>query len=96
MRRTVRDPIDPHVATSVLDNGLRVVTVQLPHLHTCTLALYLRAGPRFETPAENGLSHMVEHMLFRGTTRHRSEMIRRTAEHPELARIVEPIASMDI
>jgi predicted Zn-dependent peptidase len=69
VRRIVRDPIDPHVETSVLDNGLRVVTVHLPHLHTCTLALYLRAGPRFETPAENGLSHMVEHMLFRGTTR---------------------------
>jgi predicted Zn-dependent peptidase len=64
--------VDPHVETSVLDNGLRLVTVQLPHLHTCTLALYLRAGPRFETPAENGLSHMVEHMLFRGTARHRS------------------------
>lgn len=67
-----RDPIDPHVETSVLDNGLRVVSVELPHLHTCTVALYLRAGPRFETPAENGLSHMVEHMLFRGTARHRS------------------------
>jgi predicted Zn-dependent peptidase len=66
------EQIDPHVETSVLDNGLRVVSVQLPHLHTCTLALYLRAGPRFETPAENGLSHMVEHMLFRGTARHRS------------------------
>jgi predicted Zn-dependent peptidase len=64
--------IDPHVETSVLENGLRVVTVHLPHLHTCTLALYLRNGPRFETPAENGLSHMVEHMLFRGTARHRS------------------------
>ncbi len=72
LRRSLRDPIDPHVETSVLDNGLRVVTVQLPHLHTCTLALYLRAGPRFERPAENGLSHMVEHMLFRGTARHRS------------------------
>jgi predicted Zn-dependent peptidase len=69
----VPDPrIDPHVETSVLDNGLRLVTVHLPHLHTETLALYLRTGPRFETPAENGLSHMVEHMLFRGTARHRS------------------------
>lgn len=63
--------IDPHVETAVLDNGLRVLTVHLPHVHTATLALYLRAGPRFETPAENGLSHMVEHMLFRGTARHR-------------------------
>jgi predicted Zn-dependent peptidase len=64
--------IDPRVGTSVLDNGLRVVTVERPHLHTATLALYLRTGPRFETPAENGLSHMVEHMLFRGTARHRT------------------------
>lgn len=67
-----REPIDPRVESSVLDNGLRVVTVQLPHLHTCTLALYLRAGPRFEAPSDNGLSHMVEHMLFRGTASHRS------------------------
>jgi predicted Zn-dependent peptidase len=63
--------IDPPVETSVLDDGLRVVTVPLPHLHTCALALYLRAGPRYETPGENGLSHMVEHMMFRGTARHR-------------------------
>jgi predicted Zn-dependent peptidase len=52
-RRAARG-IDPHVETSVLDNGLRVVRVQLPHLRTCTLAFYLRAGPRFERPAENG------------------------------------------
>jgi len=71
VRRGVRDPIDPRVGTSVLDNGLRVVTVQLPHLHTCTLAFCVKAGPRFETAAENGLSHLVEHMLFRGTARHR-------------------------
>jgi predicted Zn-dependent peptidase len=64
--------IDPQVDESVLGNGLRVVSVELPHLHTCALALYLHAGPRHETPAENGLSHMVEHMLFRGTARHRT------------------------
>jgi predicted Zn-dependent peptidase len=64
--------LDPGVETSTLDNGLRVVTVAREHLHSGTLALYLRAGPRFETPGENGLSHMVEHMLFRGTARHRS------------------------
>jgi predicted Zn-dependent peptidase len=64
--------LDPEAASSVLDNGLRVVTVALPHLHTCTLALYLHAGPRHEAPEENGLSHMVEHMLFRGTARHRT------------------------
>lgn len=45
---------------------------ELPHLHTATVALYVRVGCRFETPADNGLSHFVEHMLFRGTDRYKS------------------------
>lgn len=53
-----------------LENGLRVVVVELPHLHTATLVAYVKVGSRFETPADNGLSHFVEHMLFRGTARH--------------------------
>jgi predicted Zn-dependent peptidase len=56
--------------TAVLDNGLRAVAVELPHLHTATLVLYVKVGSRFEAPADNGLSHFVEHMLFRGTARH--------------------------
>ncbi len=54
----------------VLDNGLRVVTVELPHLHTCSLVMYARVGSRYESPADNGLSHFLEHMLFRGTETH--------------------------
>ena len=49
-----------------LPNGLRVLSIELPHLHTVSIALYVRTGPRFETPRTNGLSHFVEHMLFRG------------------------------
>jgi predicted Zn-dependent peptidase len=52
-----------------LRNGLRVVTVETPYLHTATLCLYVRAGSRYETPESNGLSHFVEHMLFRGSSR---------------------------
>jgi predicted Zn-dependent peptidase len=51
-----------------LANGLRVVTVETPYLHTATLCLYVRAGSRYETPESNGLSHFVEHMLFRGSS----------------------------
>lgn len=50
-----------------LENGLRVVTIELPHLHTATIAAYVKVGSRFESAAENGLSHFVEHMLYRGT-----------------------------
>ena len=53
-----------------LPNGLRVVTVEAPHLHSVALALYAKAGSRFETPANNGLSHFLEHMFFRGSARY--------------------------
>jgi predicted Zn-dependent peptidase len=57
------------VFRSRLPNGLRVVTIETPHLHTATLCLYVGAGSRYETPKSNGLSHFVEHMLFRGSSR---------------------------
>jgi predicted Zn-dependent peptidase len=55
-----------------LENGLRVITVELPHLHTATVILYAKVGSRFESPEESGLSHFVEHMLYRGTERYPS------------------------
>ena len=57
----------PHVQKSVLDNGLRVVTVELPHLHTGMVAAYVRAGSRHEDPQRNGVSHFLEHLFFRGS-----------------------------
>lgn len=58
--------MDP-VQKSVLPNGLRVVTVELPHLHTGMIAAYVRAGSRHEDPARNGVSHFLEHLFFRGS-----------------------------
>ena len=49
-----------------LANGLRVCIVEAPHLHGAAVALYVRAGSRYERVSNNGLSHFVEHMLFRG------------------------------
>ena len=57
---------DP-VHKSVLENGLRVVTVELPHLHTGMIAAYVRAGSRHEDAARNGVSHFLEHLFFRGS-----------------------------
>lgn len=50
----------------VLPNGLRVVTVEAPHLHAAVLACYVRSGSRHETPTTNGATHFLEHLLFRG------------------------------
>lgn len=55
-----------------LPNGLRVVTVGVPHLHGATIVVYAKVGSRYETPKDNGLSHFLEHMLFRGTAGHPS------------------------
>ena len=57
---------DP-VHKSVLANGLRVVTVELPHLHTGMIAAYVRAGSRHEEPSRNSVSHFLEHLFFRGS-----------------------------
>ena len=59
----MKDPVQK----SVLPNGLRVVTVELPHLHTGMIAAYVRAGSRHEDPTRNGVSHFLEHLFFRGS-----------------------------
>ncbi len=51
----------------VLDNGLRVLTVPAPGLHSAMVALYVRAGSRHEAPRVNGVSHFLEHLFFRGS-----------------------------
>ena len=50
-----------------LDNGLRVVCVEMPHLHSAELAVYLKVGARNDPKGKEGLSHFLEHILFRGT-----------------------------
>src|SRR5260370_25510469 len=52
---------------AVVPSGLRVVTVEAPHLHTAFISVYVRAGSRHEQPSNNGVSHFLEHMFFRGS-----------------------------
>ncbi len=58
---------DLHVVRHQLDNGLRIVCVPQPKLHAAAVTLHLRVGSRFEADVTNGLSHLLEHMLYRGT-----------------------------
>jgi predicted Zn-dependent peptidase len=55
--------------TTVLPNGLRVVTETMPHLATAAAGVWVGAGARNETAANNGVAHMLEHMAFKGTER---------------------------
>lgn len=51
---------------TVLDNGLTVVTVNMGHLHSAHISIFARVGSRHEKSENNGLSHFLEHMFFRG------------------------------
>ncbi|MBI3968707.1 MAG: insulinase family protein [Chloroflexi bacterium] len=52
---------------SVLPNGLRVLTANIPHARSVSVTIFLGTGARFETKELSGASHFVEHMLFKGT-----------------------------
>ena len=60
-------PSAPMVTT--LGNGLRVVTDSIPHVETVTCGLWVDVGARHEPANINGISHVLEHMAFKGTTR---------------------------
>jgi predicted Zn-dependent peptidase len=51
----------------VLDNGLRVVTERMPTLKSVTVGIWVNVGSRDEDSGEEGLSHFIEHMFFKGT-----------------------------
>ncbi|MGE3066991.1 MAG: M16 family metallopeptidase [Hyphomicrobiaceae bacterium] len=54
---------------TTLSNGMRVVSNHMPHLETVSLGIWVASGARHETEAQNGLSHLLEHMAFKGTAR---------------------------
>ena len=53
-----------------LDSGVRVVTEEVPSVRSVALGLWVKTGSRDETPAQAGVSHFLEHLLFKGTKRH--------------------------
>ncbi|WP_150267762.1 M16 family metallopeptidase [Paenibacillus tepidiphilus] len=53
----------------VLSNGLRVVTERIPTGRSVSFGIWVKNGSRNETPINNGISHFIEHMLFKGTDR---------------------------
>lgn len=57
----------PDCIRHVFPNGLRVLVAPLPHTRSATLALFFGTGSRYETAGEQGIAHLVEHMLFKGT-----------------------------
>ena len=58
------------VELTALESGIKVVTEVVPSVRSVALGLWVRTGSRDETPAQAGVSHFLEHLLFKGTERH--------------------------
>ena len=54
---------------TTLDNGLRILTSAMPHTRSASIILYYGVGQRYEPQEITGISHFIEHMLFKGTQR---------------------------
>lgn len=54
---------------TTLPNGLRIVTESMPEMQSASVGIWVMAGGRHETVAQNGIAHFLEHMAFKGTTR---------------------------
>ena len=54
---------------TILDNGLRIITAAMPYTQAVCISLFIGAGSRYETEAQAGISHFIEHLLFRGTSK---------------------------
>jgi predicted Zn-dependent peptidase len=52
---------------TVLDNGVKIITEKLPYFQSITIGIWVMTGSRNENKEENGISHFIEHMLFKGT-----------------------------
>lgn len=60
---------------STLANGLRIVSHHMPHLETIALGVWVATGARHESEHEHGISHLLEHMAFKGTKRRSARQI---------------------
>ena len=65
---------------TVLDNGIRVVSETIPHVRSVSIGVWANVGSRDEDVRENGISHFLEHMVFKGTRRRNGRQIAQSLE----------------
>ncbi len=69
-----------NVRREVLPNGLIVLTEEMPHIRSVSIGVWIKTGSRHEEPEFNGISHFVEHMVFKGTRTRTAEQIARQVD----------------
>src|SRR3954467_4924671 len=78
MTSTMSPPREIEMTT--LSNGVRVITEAMPHVRSVSVGIWVGSGSRRETPEQNGVSHFIEHMLFKGTATRSAEDIARSVD----------------
>ena len=68
------------IERAVLPNGFRIVTESMPYVRSVSLGIWIGSGSRMERVPENGLSHFIEHMVFKGTTNRSAEDIAKSVD----------------
>lgn len=63
------------IQKTTLENGIQVLTEEIPHVHSVSVGLWVKTGSRDERNGENGIAHFIEHMLFKGTRRRSARQI---------------------
>jgi len=69
-----------NIHKEVLDNGLTILTEQMPHVRSISLGIWLKIGSRSEAQEVNGVAHFIEHLLFKGTSHRTAEEIARQVD----------------
>ncbi|WP_298269620.1 pitrilysin family protein [Geobacter sp.] len=60
------------VSKTILDNGVRIISEYMPHVHSVSIGIWVANGSRHERREHNGVAHFIEHLLFKGTERRTS------------------------
>src|SRR5579872_4546016 len=76
-----RRPHQPsEIKRATLPNGIRVITEQMPHVRSVSVGIWIATGSREETLQQTGISHFIEHMVFKGTKNRSAEQIARSVD----------------
>ena len=73
-------PADRNIQETTLANGIRIVSETMPHVRSVSVGVWLDSGSRREVGAENGISHFIEHMVFKGSANRSAEEIARVVD----------------
>src|SRR6266850_4042915 len=68
------------IETTTMPNGVRVISETMPHVRSVSVGIWVVNGSRCEAPEQNGLSHFIEHMVFKGTSKRSAEDIARSVD----------------